>query len=336
MKIIRFSLIWFALLSSLSCEIDNIGPLIDENTKPFVVFNKTEIAVGEYISEPIIIEVSATFLAQPTTIKPVFGGDATEGVDYTIVQGKELNFDAGSSIEHIIILLIDNRNYNDDHTITISLPDDLALPTKESATFKLNITNDDLSAGTVTSSITESSDDAEEGITGNSPGNMDITSSDLEFGEIEGSTRGVQYVGLRYNQINIPKGAKILRAKINLVVDETVDNPQNVVYDIFGEATDNSSTFTEDDFNISTRPLTDTKVTWDIPVWSAVGTNQTSVDIKEIIQEIINRNGWEFGNSLNLIFKPDENTLLNPVESGRVAEANDGDGGPILTIDWEL
>lgn len=178
----------------------------------------------------------------------------------------------------------------------------------------------------VTVFIDSSSDDAEEGINGDTIGDMDLTSSDLEFGEIEGSTRGIELAGLRFNGINIPQGANVTSASIQFIVDESRDPQVPVVLEIFGEAVDNSTTFVEDLFNISTRPLTTAMVSWSIPVWPTVGeagANQTTINLSSIIQEIINRPGWVAGNSLNIILKPDATTIGNAENVGRTAEAFD-------------
>jgi len=52
----------------------------------------------------------------------------------------------------------------------------------------------------------------------------------------------------------------------------------------------------------------------------------------------VDRPGWVFDNSLNIIFSPTTATLDNSTESGRVAEAFDGDetAVAVLTIEWEL
>ena len=196
-------------------------------------------------------------------------------------------------------------------------------------------------SGTVTSTVVGSSDDAEEGINGSNPGNINLGSNDLEFGEIEGGVRGVEKIGLRFNDIAIPNGATIISASIQFTVHETVGTPAPVVMTIYGEDTDNSLTFESTNMNISNRLLTTASVDWDIPVWATVGeadSNQKTADIKDVIQEIINRAGWTSSNSISIIFEPTVATLMNPEESGRVAESFDGvaSAAPVITINWEL
>ena len=322
--------------SLIACEKDNIGPLLNETDVIF--FNEDAVSIGEQITGNIVITVEAIHESELNT-QVTLSGTAVEGVDYTIVNDLNLDFPEGIYNDNIIISLIDNENFDDDHTITLSLPSDQGYSENNRREFTVNIVNDELSSGTVIASIDSEDDDAEEGINGNSPGTMDVTSTDLEFGETEGSTRGVEQVGLRFNGIQIPNGATITSASIQFTVDEDVDNPAQVVMTIAGEAVDNATTFMANDFDISNRTLTTAKVDWDIPVWTTVGEAgpaQKTVDIKSVIQEIINRSGWEFDNSLNIVFTPTTATLANPVESGRVAEAGPGSDAATLTIEWEL
>lgn len=333
MKFYKYILAITLLLTS--CEVDNIGTLIDDNIDKLVFFNNDGLSIGEQVTENIVVEVRAV-LKSPLSTQVTLGGTAVEGVDYRIIGDLDLDFSTGSSIDNIVISLIDNENFNDDHTIVLSLPTGFGYSENNRREFTINVVNNELNSGTVIASINASSDDAEEGINGNTPGKIDLESSDLEFGEIEGSTRGVEHIGLRFNGIAIPNGATIISANVNFVVDEDVDNPQPVVMNIHGEAVDNSATFTASPFDISSRPQTTASVDWNIPVWTTVGTHQNSADLKDIIQEIVNRAGWEYDNSLSIIFSPSTATLANPRESGRVAESIDGTSAPVLTIVWEL
>ncbi|MCL6296699.1 hypothetical protein [Jejuia spongiicola] len=350
MKLYKYILI---LILFISCETDKIGPLLDENTNVIFfsdalfyespnedIFDETAstVSVGEQVTKSITVEIGAV-LATAKNTQVTIGGTAVEGVDYTIDGSLNFDFPAGASVQSISISLIDNNNFDDDHTIVLSLPSGEGYSEDNRRELIINIINNEVSSGTVISSIESESDDAEEGINGNSPGNIDLESSDIEFGEVEGSTRGTEIIGLRFNKISIPKGATITSASIQFTVDEDVDNPADVVMTIFGEAVDNATTFTSTDFDISNRILTTASVDWNIPVWATVGeagASQKTTDIKSVIQEIVNRSGWEYDNSLNIIFSPTAATLANPTESGRVAEAGPGSDAATITIEWEL
>ncbi len=148
--------------------------------------------------------------------------------------------------------------------------------------------------------IVTSTDDAEERQTG---GTIDITSSDVEL-VYDGSTVGNQTVGLRFTNIDIPKDATIVSAYIQFWVDENNHTGATSV-NIFGEASDNSSTFSSAAFNISGRTKTSSTVAWNsIPVWPTVniaGADQRTPDLKSVLLEITQRNGWSQGNAVTFL-----------------------------------
>lgn len=151
--------------------------------------------------------------------------------------------------------------------------------------------------------INSSTDDAEErgaNATSNA-GGMDITSSDLEFAN-DGST-GDQYIGMRFTGITIPKGSKIVNAYIQFTVDEMDNLPGSIT--LKAESADNPSTFAAVNFNISSRTMSGTSVMWtNIPDWTvagAAGPGEATPDISSLVQELVNRSGWQSGNAINII-----------------------------------
>ena len=138
--------------------------------------------------------------------------------------------------------------------------------------------------------VDSSTDDAEERI---SNGSVNLTSSDLELGA-DGSNP--QIAGMRFNNLQVPRGAVIESASIEFEVDETSSGSTLVT--IKGENTDNAAVFTGNNNDISSRPVTSARVDWDIPAWNTVSSKQQSPDIASIISEIINRPGWSAGNSI--------------------------------------
>ncbi len=148
--------------------------------------------------------------------------------------------------------------------------------------------------------IVASTDDAEERQTG---GVIDITSSDLEFVN-DGATPGNQTVGMRFTNIAIPKDAIIESAYIQFYVDEVAWTASTSV-NIFGEAADNSATFSTSGFNITNRTKTTTSVAWNnIPVWPTVnlaGVDQRTPELKTILNEIMQRVGWKENNSFTFL-----------------------------------
>ena len=182
---------------------------------------------------------------------------------------------------------------------------------------------------TIQSQISSSSDDAEErgANATSSPGLIDLTSSDLEL--VRDGNDGDQYVGMRFTNISIPAGAKVLNAYIQFTVDEDDASPGTVIFK--AEDVDDASTFTSTNHDISSRILTSDSAVWSsIPQWNTVGVagkDQRSPDLSEVVQTIINRAGWASGNAINIIAYG---------TGERVAESYDGSSSsaPVLIIEY--
>ncbi|MGH9909277.1 MAG: hypothetical protein ACRD32_01420, partial [Nitrososphaerales archaeon] len=186
---------------------------------------------------------------------------------------------------------------------------------------------------TVTSSPQQSADDAEEII---ATGNVDINSSDLEM--VLDSPDN-QWIGIRFPNIQVPKGSTITSASIQFTDDGDGgnDNTPALTLSIRGQAADNAAIFTtagNPNFDISGRTRTAAKVNWVPPnTWGVAGTagpDQKTPDIKTVIQEVINRAGWGEGNSIVIIINGTAN-------AARVAETwNKAGGTPaVLSVSYE-
>ena len=84
----------------------------------------------------------------------------------------------------------------------------------------------------LTRSIIQGSDDAEQ-----DKNDMDLDSSDLDLNEKD-------YVGLRFQNIDIPKGATITNAYVTFTVEDPEGDTGKAEVKIYAEDTDNASTFT--------------------------------------------------------------------------------------------
>jgi hypothetical protein len=169
--------------------------------------------------------------------------------------------------------------------------------------------------GTLNYQITASMDDVEQAESG---GVIYTNSSDLELVYDTFADQFNQYVGLRFNKITLPKNALITKAYIQFTSDETNDEETNLV--IHGEKIANSLPFEEVDFNVTQRTKTEAIVNWDqISSWTEKGESldiQRTADIKTIVQEIVNLEGWEYRNAMTFIISG---------TGKRVAESYDGD-----------
>lgn len=150
-------------------------------------------------------------------------------------------------------------------------------------------------------------DDAEEAIPGpdaieGNEGYVSTGSSDLEFGYDRGTDQRHQLVGIKFDNVNVPKSALIKSAYMKFTAKQ--DNDIATSLNIYGEKVGNSQPFLEVNFNISKRPKTTATVAWNnIPAWkkSENGVNQTTPDLKTIVQEIVDGNDWKLSNSMSFL-----------------------------------
>ncbi|MCB0614924.1 MAG: metallophosphoesterase, partial [Phaeodactylibacter sp.] len=173
--------------------------------------------------------------------------------------------------------------------------------------------------------IDNGDDDAEE----RPSGTVSLASGDLEL-VVDGDPDG-QTVGLRFNGLNIPQGANIASAHLQFTVDEnTNDNPCSLT--IYGQASDNASAFSGQDFSISSLPRANASVSWTPSDWLAVGDAgfaQQSPNITSIIQEIVSRPGFSANSSIALFIEG---------MGRRTAESYEGGPSvaPELCIEWSM
>ncbi|MEO1261951.1 MAG: HYR domain-containing protein [Bacteroidota bacterium] len=171
---------------------------------------------------------------------------------------------------------------------------------------------------TVSSRVNKNSDDAEE----KASGDVGTSSSDLEL-VYDGSN---QLVGMRFENMNIPRGATITGAYIEFEADETNSSTTNLTFK--GQAADDPATFSGSDYNISNRPVTNAQVNWNnVPSWNSVSEKHQTPDLSVIVQEIIDRNGWISGNSLVVIVSG---------TGERSAESHNGEShnAPLLVVNY--
>jgi len=150
-------------------------------------------------------------------------------------------------------------------------------------------------------------DDAEERL---DSGAVSLTSSDLEL--VRDSAD--QLVGMRFAGVTIPAAAQIEYAWLELTTDESSTEPTTLT--IQGQATDNAAGFAATAGNVSVRPRTTASVSWAPGEWHTIGRVRQSPNIAAVIQEIVDRPGWQSGNAL---------VVLVGGSGRRVADSYDGD-----------
>lgn len=160
--------------------------------------------------------------------------------------------------------------------------------------------------------INNSADDVEEVIT---TGFVDAISTDIELTTDSDTAIGNQLVGLRFQNVAIPRNATITNAYVQFTTDETANANGSLA--IQGDNVGNSVAFSTTN-KVSTRSRTQAQVSWTPPTWTTIGeagANQQTPNISAVIQEIVSQSTWSSGNALSLIITG---------TGRRVAEAYDG------------
>ncbi len=110
-----------------------------------------------------------------------------------------------------------------------------------------------------------------------------------------------QDVGLRFANVNVPQGATITSAYIEMVPITT--NASSAAWTILGEDTDDAATYSGTTGEIHGRVTgspTAATVAWAPGGWTAETAVQTP-DLTSIVQEIVSRPGWCGNNSMNFM-----------------------------------
>ena len=174
---------------------------------------------------------------------------------------------------------------------------------------------------TETSQTALSGDDAEQ--FGSS---VDVIDNDLDIG-FDSEQGSDQTIGLRFQEIDIPNNATILSAEISFTSKGT--STDTAEYIIRGIDEDSVTQFSSTDDDITDRTTTTASVTWEPDDWNTASENFATDDIKDIVQEIVDRSGWVSGSSMGFIIETTTGT--------RIAETADGDSSksPQLNIVYQ-
>ncbi len=162
-------------------------------------------------------------------------------------------------------------------------------------------------------------------------------SSDLEMpweGDVGASS--YQVVGIRFADIPIPKGSKVINAYIQFTADDgkITGGPVNLIINGLLQP-DTVELSSGENFWTERNPKTNAEVAWsNIPDWVSFQATDASrtPDISSVIQEIIDQDDWVSGNSLMVFIRDDE---TNPSADQRNARS-DGEGAenePLLHIE---
>ena len=112
------------------------------------------------------------------------------------------------------------------------------------------------------------------------------------------------YTGLRFQNVTIPKGSEVLSAHIQFTAFH--DIMDTIYMKIKGELSPNAAPITNEVGSISLRHWTGMSNSWTTQNWQffTPGPDQRTSNLNEVIEEIINQDGWVSGNAMLIIFYP--------------------------------
>ena len=134
--------------------------------------------------------------------------------------------------------------------------------------------------------------------------------------------------GLRFQTVNVPRGANITRATLNFVPASSNDRP--VTFNIAAEASGNASDFSGADFS---QRATTRSTTWTPEAWRTTSPpvpTQNGADVTGLVQAVVNRGDWCGNNAMAFIITPSSG------DGSRTAISQDGSDGlkPTLSVSY--
>ena len=136
-----------------------------------------------------------------------------------------------------------------------------------------------------------------------------------------------EWVGVRFTDVNVPRGATITDAR--LLLTAVADSSGSASATVYAEAVDDATQFTRSDDNISNRPRTGAAVTWNFENPWRQGGLYTSPNLASVISEVINRGGWSRDQAINLILRHQSGDRAAVSHNNQPADA------PILQITYQ-
>ena len=129
-----------------------------------------------------------------------------------------------------------------------------------------------------------------------------LNDDDLDMGW-EGDDLNVMTSFTRFQNVTIPQGSVITSAKLQIYAHEDESDEARVT--VYAEDIDDSPLFSEDE-SLEDRTMTETSVDWTITEAWTMWEMYESPDLSAIVQEVVDRAGWEAGNSLTLFMQGED------------------------------
>ena len=132
-----------------------------------------------------------------------------------------------------------------------------------------------------------------------------------------------QMIALRFTDLNIPQGATLTEATLTLTPSAAPATGLESTWEISAEQTDDSEALEDSVSNISSRSSGGTSVSWTLGASDLITQDEPeeSIDIKAVIQDVVDRAGWCGGNALTLLL----DTSSAEANQTRFLHSRDGD-----------
>lgn len=124
-----------------------------------------------------------------------------------------------------------------------------------------------------------------------------------------GMTSEKYSAGFHFPSVTIPQGSTISSAKISCYLNQGPSNTVKITWT--GEDIDNASPHTQASHWTGASKTSATIIQTLSDTWTTTSSYEDSVDIKTIIQEIVNRGGWSSGNAINILAEYHTDSLGN-------------------------
>ncbi len=147
-----------------------------------------------------------------------------------------------------------------------------------------------------------------------------LTDDDIDAGwEGDEGDANILTAGLRFQNLGIPQGVTVDSAFVLVYSHEAKSSEDVANITIYAENTDNAATFTENAL-ITDRVSTTAQVRWVVDEEWGLWTEERTPNIKDIVQEIVNKDTWSPGNAIAFVFQG-EDQGPSEVENAREWEA---------------
>ncbi len=143
---------------------------------------------------------------------------------------------------------------------------------------------------TFTRTITADTDDATE-----APAGAPLTGAPIAAMAVNNA-----WCGLRFTDMAIPVGATITSAVVTMVISDGSKNDAQGRW--LGNDVDDAATFTTADGNVDSRTVTTAEVAWTTNDLGSLGASVASPNLATILQEIVDRPGWEPNNAVAFLY----------------------------------